>query len=185
MGYPQHRGETYKAKKRRIREGFFEKYCQGKGIDIGFGGDLLCKNCKGWDTEWGDAQYMKQIKNGEFDFVYSSHCLEDLEYPSLALKNWWRILKSGGFLILFLPHRDLYEKRKKLPSRWNPWHRFFILIDRDDPPDTIGIIPLINRTLSNQKIIYVKECNEGHTITDPLIHSNGEYSIEVVIKKLK
>jgi hypothetical protein len=34
------------------------------------------------------------------------------------------------------------------------------------------------------EIIYANECNEGHTITDPLIHSDGEYSIEVVVKKM-
>ena len=76
------------------------------------------------------------------------------------------------------------KKKKTLPSRWNPNHKHFFLIDKDDPPDTIGIIPLIERTLINHKIIYAKECNKGHTIMDPLIHSNGEYSIEVVIKKM-
>ena len=175
--------ETSKAKGRRIRERFFEKYCQGKGIDIGYGGDLLSENCQGWDIENGDAQYLKGIKDRTFDFVYSSHLLEHMADPSGALKNWWRVLKEGGYLILYLPHRDLYEKKKTLPSRWNLEHRHYFLIDKDEKPHTIGIIPLIQNSLPDGKIIYAKECRGGHTITAPEIHSDGEYSIEVVIKK--
>jgi hypothetical protein len=58
------------------------------------------------------------------------------------------------------------------------------LIDKDEEPDTIGIVPLIKRTITEYEIIYAKKCGEGNTITDPLIHSDGEYSIEVVIKKI-
>ncbi len=177
-------GETSKAKPRRIRENFFEKYTKGKGIDIGFGGDLIALNAWGWDFEHGDAQYLNGLENEEFDFVYSSHTLEHMPNPAEALKNWYRVLKKGGYLIIYIPHRDLYEKKKTLPSRFNPNHTSFFLIDRDETPDTIGIIPLIQRNLTNYEIIYAKECTEGFTITDPYLHSNGEFSIEVVIKKL-
>ncbi len=57
------------------------------------------------------------------------------------------------------------------------------MIDQDEGPNTIGIVPLIKRTLTEFEIIYANECNEGHTITDPSIHSDGEYSIEVVVMK--
>jgi SAM-dependent methyltransferase len=182
-GRQSREGETSKAKERRQKEGFFEKYCLGKGLDIGYGGDLLTENCMGWDREHGDAQYLKSLKNSKFDFVYSSHTLEHMVDPAIALKNWWRVLKPQGYLILFIPHRDLYEKKKTLPSRWNPDHKHFFLIDRDEEPDTIGIVPLIQKTLTGYEIIYAKECSEGHTITDPEILSDGEYSIEVVVKK--
>lgn len=176
-------GETAKAKSRRLKEGFFEKYCQGKGIDIGYGGDLLAENCQGWDFEHGDAHYLKGIKDQQFDFVYSSHTIEHLAQPATALKNWWRVLKTGGFMILYLPHRDLYEKKLTLPSRWNSDHKHFFLLDRDEPPDTLGIVPLIRRTLKNYEIVAQRICDDGHQITDPYQHSDGEYSIEIVIKK--
>lgn len=176
-------GETSKASKRRIKEGFFEAYCNGRGLDIGFGGDLLTPGCMGWDFENGDAQSLQRIAESTFDFVYSSHTLEHLSQPGIALKNWWRVLKSGGYLLLYVPHRDLYEKRKTLPSRWNPNHKHFFLPHNDEAPDTIGLIALIERSLSNFEIIYVKECDEGHTIHDPEIHSDGEYSIELVVRK--
>ncbi|UCE73148.1 MAG: class I SAM-dependent methyltransferase [Methanomassiliicoccales archaeon] len=183
-GRPELPGETIRAKPRRLREGFFKKYCQGKGLDIGYGGDILSSNCVGWEIEDGDAHYLASIRDSEFDFVYSSHTLEHMPHVETALRNWWRVLKSGGYLILYLPHRDLFEKKKTLPSRWNTDHKHYFLVHKDDPPDTIGVVALIQRTLSNQKIIYAKACSEGHTERDPEKRSDGEYSIEAVIKKL-
>ena len=102
----------------------------------------------------------------------------------LSLQNWWRVVKSGGFLIVYIPHRDLYEKKKTLPSLWNADHKHFFLPDADEPPNTIGVRAMIERSLTNYEIIYIRECSEGWTISDPLIHSNGEYSIEFVLQKL-
>lgn len=183
LGRPQLRTETFKAKPRRIREEFFEKYCVGKGLDIGYGGDLLAENCRGWDFEDGDAQYLTGIPDAQFDFVYASHILEHMIHPETALKNWWRVLKNNGYLIFCVPDRDLYEKKKTLPSRWNSDHKFFFLLDRDEKPDTIGVIPLLERSLNHFTIIYAKVCREGHTVTAPEKHSDGEYSIEVVLRK--
>jgi hypothetical protein len=182
-GRPPRAAETSKAAPRREREGFFAAYCQGKGLDIGYGDDLLAPNCQGWDIEDGDAQYLHGVPPESFDFVYSSHTLEHLQDPALALANWWTAVKPGGYLILYIPHRDLYEKKMTLPSRFNPDHRHFFLLDREAPPDTLGIVPLIERTLAGFEIVYARECSEGHTTRDPLIHSDGEYSIEVVIRK--
>ncbi|MCZ6701455.1 MAG: class I SAM-dependent methyltransferase [Ignavibacteria bacterium] len=183
IGRPFIPGETTKAYSRRLKEGFFENYCKGVGLDIGFGSDLVTKNAKGYDFEHGNAQYLKGMKDNSYDFVYSSHTIEHLPDPAEGVKNWFRVVKPGGYLAIYLPHRDLYEKKKTLPSNFNLNHRHFFLIDRDELPDTIGIVPLIERTLNDFEIIYAKECNEGHTITDPDIHSDGEFSIEVVIRK--
>ena len=79
-------GETSKAKPRRLREGFYEKYLGGNGLDIGFGGDLVVPNARGWDFEHGDAQDLSGLENEKFDFVYSSHTLEHMQDPAIALK---------------------------------------------------------------------------------------------------
>ncbi|MDA1277812.1 MAG: class I SAM-dependent methyltransferase [Verrucomicrobia bacterium] len=168
---------------RREAEGFFERYCQGKGIDIGWGGDPITPDVRGWDIEDGDAHLMAGVENETYDFVYSSHCLEHLEDIERALQNWWRILKPGGFLILYLPERDLFEKKKELPSRFSLDHKHFFLLDADDPPDTVGLLPLIERTLSDYRMEYAKICDYGLTIRDPFRHSDGEYSIEAVLAK--
>ncbi len=95
-GLPPVSLETSKAKARRVREGFFEKYCRGKGLDIGHGGDPLTTTCQGWEWFHGDAQFLSGLKDEAFDFVYSSHVLEHMEDPAVALRNWWRVLKPGG-----------------------------------------------------------------------------------------
>lgn len=182
-GRPTRPAETTKARARREREGFFASYCRGRGLDVGYGGDPVTTNCRGWDVEDGDAQYLQGVPAESLDFVYSSHTLEHLEDPALALANWWSAVKPGGHLILYIPHRDLYEKKNTLPSRFNPDHRHFFLPDRDEAPDTIGIVPLIERTLAGLELVYAKVCSEGYFSRGPRVPSEGEYSIEVVLRK--
>lgn len=182
-GQPARQGETAKARPRREQEGFFDLYCRGRGLDIGYGGDLVTPGCDGWDSEHGDAQYLESVADQSYDFVYSSHTLEHMVYCDVALKNWWRVLKPGGYLLLSVPHRDLYEKKQRLPSRWNSDHKHFFLPDRDDPPDTIGLEQLLREVLDGGQLIYIRVCREGHSVDDPYIHSDGEYSIEAVYRK--
>jgi len=175
--------ESSKAKPRRLREGFFDKYCQGRGLDIGFGGDIVHSSATGWDFEHGDAQILTSIPNSSFNYVYSSHTLEHMINPSLALHNWWRAVKPGGYLILYVPERNLYEKKTQLPSKWNLDHKHFFLLENDEPPVTLGVIPLLARAINGYEIIYAKVCDEGYVSGGPDCHSNGEYSIEVVLRK--
>ena len=182
--YRKFAGETFKSHNRRVREGFFEKYCNGEGLDIGYGGDIITPDCSGWDFRNGDAQYLSGIDDESFDFVYSSHCLEHMYDVQIALKNWFRVVRKGGYLLLAIPHRDLYEKKKTLPSRWNGDHKHMFLIGKSEPPDTLDIVEEIRNALTDYDIKYIKACDEGHTITDPLKHSNGEYQIEIVIQKI-
>ncbi len=176
-------GETSKARARRQREGFVEKYCVGHGLDIGYGGDPIAINVRGWDFEHGDAQLLHGLDNESYDFVYSSHLLEHLPDVDLALNNWWRVLKPGGYLILYLPHRDLYEKKKQLPSRFNDDHAHFFLPEEDDLPDTLGVLPLLKRVLGEFELIYCKVCDEGYINPGNELPSEGEFSIETIVRK--
>jgi SAM-dependent methyltransferase len=168
---------------RRVREGFFEKYCQGKGIDIGYGGDPVTLDVRGWDIEDGDAHEMPGIADESFDFVYSSSSLEHMDDPTRAVAKWWKILKTGGYLIISVPDRDLFEKKRTLPSRFSTDHKHFFLLDRDDPPDTIGLVQLVRRTCPGAEIIEARQHTEGHTITDPYKHADGEFFDEVIVRK--
>ena len=182
--YQRYIGETAKAHDRRVRENFFDKYCKGEGLDIGYGADIIVPNCSGWDLRNGDAQYLSGVEDETFDFVYSSHCLEHMYDVQTALKNWFRVVKRGGYMILAIPHRDLYEKKNQLPSRWNGDHKHMFLIGHSEPPDTLDIVEEIKSALTGFDIKYIKACDEGHTITDPLVHSDGEYQIELVLQKM-
>ena len=176
--------ETGKAHARRQREGFFDKYCNGEGLDIGCASDPLTPTCSGWELSNGDAQYLRGIEDESFDFVYSSHCLEHMRDVRIALKNWFRVVRRGGTLILYIPHRNLYEKIKTLPSKWNIDHKHMFLIGEVEAPDTLDIVEEIRESLTGYDILYIKKCDEGHTIENTDVHSDGEYSIEIVIKKL-
>lgn len=167
-----------------LARAFLRKIFQGRGIDIGAGNDPLpTPDVVCWDKPQGDATYLATVPDNSFDFVYSSHCLEHLRWPAMALKNWWRILKPGGHLIVVVPHRDLYEKRTVMPSIWNADHKYFWLIERDELPHTLGLLPLAESWLRDYEIISLKKCDEGHTIDNPKMHSDGEYSIEMVLRK--
>lgn len=203
--------ETTKAHARRVREGFFDIYVHSPVIDIGcgrvtgptgsaHGSDPLTPDAMCWDQDDGDATFMRpenlrrhpqwtaEMEHG-FGTVYSSHCIEHIANPYLAIKNWFRIVRPGGHLIIFAPSRDHYEKRKELPSRWNPDHKFFLTLDQEELPCTLALRWLAVAALGAHLscigwiIKESKECTEGHTITDPDLHSDGEYSLELVIQK--
>ena len=178
-------GETRKAKKRRLAEGFFLKYMNGKGIDIGWEGDKVTKNCDTWGLENGDGTHMAGVKDETYDFVYSSHTLEHINDIYTALKNWIRILKKDKFLILYIPDRDLYEKKKELPSNFNLDHKhFFTMYELNDSNSTIAIIPFMEKNFKNLELVYKKKCDNEYKNPGPEEHSTGEYSIELVFQKI-
>ena len=181
-GRPFHPGETTKAKARRERENFFALYCNGDGLDIGYGGDPVVPGVTVFDMEHGDATTITCYQQRRFDFIYTSHLLEHLNEPGKALQHWWQVLKPGGFLILYFPFRDLYERKMELPSRHNPDHKFFYLLDHDEPPHTLGLLPLLSRSLSHYTVKYAKVCDENFSV-QPNGDPAGEYSIEAVIQK--
>ena len=84
---------------------------------------------------------------------------------------------------MYLPHRNLYEKKKTLPSKWNPDHKFFLLPDQNDPPHTWSLKTLLEIALTDYSVLLLRTCDFDHTVTDPNRHSDGEYSIEAVIRK--
>ena len=105
--------ETSKARPRRLREGTFDRYLTGRGIDIGCGDDPITPDCLRWDRPQGDAATLPGLEAESFDWVYSSHCLEDLPDPDAALRCWWEILKPGGCLVTcscsYHVHEDDFE----------------------------------------------------------------------------
>lgn len=52
-----------------------------------------------------DGTDLSKILNNSYDFILSSNCLEHIANPLRALKEWRRILKNDGFLIIVLPNK--------------------------------------------------------------------------------
>lgn len=51
-----------------------------------------------------EATKMDFLPSGKYDFVLSSHVLEHIANPVLALMQWNRILKNQGFLVMVVPN---------------------------------------------------------------------------------
>lgn len=92
-----------------------QSYIYGEGVDLGCGCDKVNSKAIGVDKIavpgvdfLSDVRKLNFFEDNSFDYVYSSHTLEDLEDTRAALVEWWRILKPQGFLILYLPNKNLY-----------------------------------------------------------------------------
>lgn len=116
---------------------------RGSGIDIGCGSDPVMPGVRRFDRADGDANHITRFIHEQFDFVYSSHCLEHMEDPRAALREWWQLVKPGGHLIFIVPDEDLYEQGV-FPSRFNPEHRatFTISKARSWSPVSINVLDL-------------------------------------------
>ena len=53
-----------------------------------------------------DAVDMACIKNDSYDFVMSSNNLEHIANPIKALKEFYRVLKKGGLMIILVPMKE-------------------------------------------------------------------------------
>jgi predicted SAM-dependent methyltransferase len=98
------------------------KYCVGDGLDIGCGGvncdnrfyqenkivptaigvDLARTNLRGSATD------LRWFCDACLDYIFSSHLLEHIESLDLCLIEWFRVLKPGGVLVLYLPLKGHY-----------------------------------------------------------------------------
>lgn len=89
-------------------------YTIGRGLDLGCGTAKLWPTTIGLDIAGGDirgdARDLSMFADGGLDYVYSSHLLEHLPDPEKALAEWWRVIKVGGHLTLYLPHQDFYPR---------------------------------------------------------------------------
>jgi ADP-heptose:LPS heptosyltransferase/predicted SAM-dependent methyltransferase len=94
-------------------------YTRGKGLDIGCGQYKAYSHFIGIDNGKqyggknvtdinGDGTDLSLFADDSLDFVFSSHFLEHVEDYKSALKEWWRVIKPDGYLVLYLPHKDLY-----------------------------------------------------------------------------
>jgi SAM-dependent methyltransferase len=61
-----------------------------------------------------EATDLQGIADHTYDFVLSSHNLEHISNPIRALKEWTRVVKPGGAIIVLLPdYRRTFDHRRK------------------------------------------------------------------------
>jgi ADP-heptose:LPS heptosyltransferase/glycosyltransferase involved in cell wall biosynthesis/predicted SAM-dependent methyltransferase len=141
-------------------------YCSGKGLDIGCGDNKIDPEAIGVDIEGSpdikaDARQLP-FENGSMDYVFSSHCLEDLDDTGAAFAEWMRVLRIGGNLALYLPHKNYYP-RVGTPGA-NPHHKHDL--------DLNTVLAALSET-NEYEIVHLDEAGTG-----------GEHSFAMVVRKL-
>lgn len=99
------------------------RYTRGRGLDLGCGSDKAFPHFIGVDNGDHDENFgfrsaadvmvktcekLDIFASASMDFVFSSHLLEHIENTKETLTEWWRLVRPGGYMILYLPHKNLY-----------------------------------------------------------------------------
>jgi ubiquinone/menaquinone biosynthesis C-methylase UbiE len=70
------------------------------------------KNKKGFQFI-GEAAHLREVPDLSYDFVLSCHSLEHVANPIKALKDWSRVMKTNGRLVLVLPNKEFTFDNKR------------------------------------------------------------------------
>ncbi len=95
-----------------------QRYCRGVGLDVGCGPWKVFPTAIGLDgaPHGGaggpslclDCTDLSMFADKKFDYVFSSHFLEHVHDTAAMLAEWWRVIKVGGHLVMYLPHKKFY-----------------------------------------------------------------------------
>ena len=181
-------GEPSKTFLLRLTDGFFEKYMAGRVIlDIGYKGAEedaavpILPHAIGVDLDYPGYDGVRlPFDDGAVDTIFASHVLEHVPDYRTVIRDWFRTLRVGGFIVCFVPHHWLYEKKRDLPSRWNEDHKRFYTpalllreFEESLPPNGYRIRHLVDNDLG-----YLYEIGAEQ-------HAAGCYEIELVVEKIK
>lgn len=119
------------------------QYTRGKGLDLGCGPFKAFPHFIGVDNGHHAREFGWQMRpdvhvdtvedlglfaSASMDFVFSSHTLEHLPDPGKALREWSRVIRPGGYLVLYVPDEDQYPRVGEPGA--NPDHRWNVNYDR-------------------------------------------------------
>jgi len=94
----------------------------GNGVDLGAGIHKVRPEALGVDfgsngINWiGDVTDLNWFRDNVLDYVFSSHCLEHVTDDRAALREWIRVLKPGGRLVLYLPDDAVFDNTEMVKS---------------------------------------------------------------------
>ena len=177
-----HASEPQKSHQRRLETGIYKRYLSGPLIlDIGGGyGRSLIPNATSVDLDYPDydGTTLPFFDNSQ-DAVFSSHCLEHVDDPINTIREWFRVVKVTGFLVLVVPHQYLYERKLALPSRWNKEHmRFYTPASLlAEVESALEMNTYRVRSLLDNDVGFDYSVNEYQ-------HASGCYEIELVMEKI-
>ncbi len=179
--------ETARNQARRAAEGFIERYLSGDHVlDIGFRGGLadaepVTEKAIGIELDYPGYDGMRlPFAQGSQDAVFASHTLEHIEDYKLAIAEWFRVLKLGGYLVIAVPHQYLYERKSALPSRFNGDHKRFYT--------PASLLREVEEALpvGGYRIRSLRDIDDGFNYDLPPDRNPvGGYEIELVVQKIQ
>ena len=122
------------------------KWTRGRGLDIGAGlsrtfphfitvdnnvdVQLFGHAMPRPDLLVEDGGKLEMVASESMDFVFSSHMLEHVEDKQLVktLREWYRVVKLNGYVVLYLPDADEYPKVGEEGA--NPDHKWNVTYNR-------------------------------------------------------
>ncbi len=178
--------ESRKSYAAKIASGFFAKYLSGPNVmEVGYrgyeDGNLpIVPQAVGVDVGYpGYEGATFPFADGSFDAIYSSHCFEHIPDWLGVLRDWYRLLKVGGFLVVVVPHQFLFERKRSLPSPINPDHKRFYT-----PRSLLGEIEAAFAE-NSYRVRHLVENDAGFDYSImPYQGTDGCYEIELVIEKI-
>lgn len=184
--------ETSKAQRRRVRDGdTWFRILRGQGIDVGSGTDPL-PGARPWDVSDGDGTLLAGVPDNSQDFVHSSHCLEHLADPLLALRHWLRVVKPGGFVVVLVPDEDMYEQGR-WPSIFNSDHKHSFTVfkppagpHRSWSPASVNVLHLCAAVSATAELVRLERLIWSFDASRPLEDQtlgSAECAIEWVLRK--
>ena len=181
-------GEPAKSFAAKLQSGFFDCFMSGETIlDVGFRGSRgayaipILFGAIGIDLDYpGYDGLTLPVADGSVDTVYSSHMLEHTTDYAAIIRDWYRVLRVGGFIVCVVPHQFLYEKKRALPSFWNVDHKRFYTPASLLAEFEQALIP------NSYRVRHLQDNDEGYDYErGPQFHASGQYEIELVIQKIR
>jgi SAM-dependent methyltransferase len=191
--------ESIKAIMRRNQDRrFATTYLIGDGIDIGCGEQPISlyaefypgmRSLKPWDLPDGDGALLEGVEDEIYDFVHSSHSLEHMSDPRVAMANWIRVLKKGGHMVLLLPDEDMFEQGNWPSAYAGADHITSWTIKKNQSwcPASINVVDFLSEFADSVEILKIEKLDSTYLYNIEAIDQTrtpiGECAIEVVLRK--
>ena len=80
-----------------------------------------------------EATELRDIANASYDYVLAAHCLEHIANPVRALREWMRVTKPGGRIVVVLPNgRKTFDRQRPLTTVAHMMEDFDRCVGEDD-----------------------------------------------------
>lgn len=181
--------ETQKGHKPREESGFYARFMSGSGLDVGFKGytgepEPVLPSAIGVDEGYPGYDGVHLPFNGHSqDFLFASHVLEHIPDPLPALREWFRVVRVGGHMVVVVPHQWLYERKKEPPSWLCADHKRFYT--------PAALLREVEAALpvNHYRVVHLRDVDDCFNYSRPQGHDpewwTERFEIECVLRKIE